>query len=99
MVRRSQSRMLFWIYAQLFHSRKQCRSIEPKTRRRSIVTSDAPLAFSKRAYDLIALLLSVYIGHAFLTIKCIDRLFHNSRDLFVVLRPARQRRFISLGLP
>src|SRR4030095_3227588 len=75
-------RKLFRIYSELFHPRKQCCAVEPKTRRSSFITTDASFAFGKRANDLIALLPLVFISNTRLSIESVNGFFHDSRNRF-----------------
>ena len=80
--KRRSLRKLFRIYSELFHPGKQCCAVESKTRRSSFLTTDASLAFGKRAYDLIALLPLIFISNTRFSIEGVNVFSHDSRNRF-----------------
>jgi len=77
---------LFGVYAKLFHAIEHCRAIQPQARGGSIGATDAPVAFSKRAQNLFALLPGIFVINTLLAAEGVYGFFHNSGNLVLSLR-------------
>ena len=82
------------MYAEFLHARKQGRPIDAQACSRSIVTTNASLAFRKGSDDLFALISGLLVINTFLAIERVKSFFHNSRNLDIVLWGRRLRRLI-----
>ena len=79
------------MYAEFLHARKQGRPIDAQACSRSIVTTNASLAFRKCSDDLFALISGLLVINTFLAIERVKSFFHNSRNLDMVLWGRRLR--------